>query len=516
MPRFPSATSFSRAIVSGPLRLALASVIGAAAGIGPATPARAYESEVEASLAAQFYTLESPYGEPLLRRRRYTNTLGMALYDLQGDRRPGGPTLSFRSRVRLDADLGQDPAERDPRSPRFVPGLEQAPFDLMYAYLEGERYFGGSFGFRLGRQYVADVLGWWSFDGADVALTTPAFLRLEAYGGLEQRAGLPLLTTPRYQADGVARGSRDDLRADQWTSYLNQSAVAPAFGVALETSDLTWLHARATYRRVTNRDSVVVSPFLPADGVLRTYKADRVSTERVGASARLTPVDFGALSGSLVYDFYNGVLSEQALGLDLFPTHRLTVGADYERILPTFDADSVFNWFSHSAMTSYTGRADLAFTRRLDAAVNAGARVFETLGDPATYAASFDQGTIKRELDPFAAVLGRYRYNAGSVSLRSQAELGARGHRVGADVTQRELYANGYYDSMVVLSLYDFKDELRPDRHATSFSYVLGGGVMPGGLGDRARVGFEWEHAMNRLVGQRYRLLATLDIQVFR
>lgn len=478
--------------------------------------ASAYESEVDASVAAQFYSLESPYGEPLLRRRRYTNTLGIALYDLQGERAPRGPVLSFRSRVRLDADLGQDPAERDPNSARFVPGLEQAPFDLMYAYLEGDRYFGGGFGFKLGRQYVADVLGWWSFDGAEVALATPAHLRLEAYGGLEQRSGLPLLTTPRFQADGVARGSRDDLRSDQWTSYLNQAAVAPAVGVALETSDLWWLHARVTYRRVTNRDSVVVSPFLPADGVLRTVTEDRISTERVGGSLRLQPVSFGALSGSIVYDFYAGLVSEQAVALDAYASARLTLGADYERLVPTFDADSVFNWFAHSAMTSYTGRTVYTFSRRLDAALNFGAREYRTLGDPATYATSSDESAVRRELDPFALLFGRYRFNDGSVSLRSQAELGARGHRVGADVTTRKTFANGYYDGLVVLSLYDFKDELRADRYATSFSYVLGGGLRPGGLGDRARLGLEWEHTMNRLVGQRYRVLATLELTVLR
>jgi hypothetical protein len=491
---------------------------GAIAVLALATAERAgaYETEVDTATTAQFYTLESPSGEPLLRRRRYTSTLGMALLELQGERRVNGPTLSFRSRLRLDADLGQDPAERDPRSDRFIPGLEQAPFDLMYAYLEGERYLDGAFGFRLGRQYVADVLGWWSFDGAYLGLATPAYFRLEAYGGAEQRSGLPLLGTPRYQADGVARGSREELVADQWTSYLDQSELAPAFGFALETSDLTWIHARVGYRRVTNRDSVVVSPFLPSDGILRRVTTERVSTERAGASIRLTPLDLGALTGGVVYDFYNGVVSEQALGLDVFATSRLTVGADYERTLPTFDADSVFNWFAHSAVTSVTGRADARFTRRFDASAVTGVRVFETLGDPATYAATLDQERTTREADPFAMLFGRYRYNDGRVSVRSQAELGARGHRVGADVTHVKTFERGYYDSLVVLSLYDFADSHRPGRYATSFSYVLGFGLLPDGFGDRARLGVEWEHAMNRLVGQRYRALATLDLSVFR
>ena len=57
----------------------------------------------------------------------------------------------------------------------------------MVAYLEGRDYFGGFFGFRLGRQYVIDPLGWWSFDGALARLSTPVFFAVEAYGGFEQR-----------------------------------------------------------------------------------------------------------------------------------------------------------------------------------------------------------------------------------------------------------------------------------------------------------------------------------------
>jgi hypothetical protein len=440
----------------------------------------------------------------------------MALYDLDGDASGRGPTLTFRSRLRLDADLGQDPAERDPSSTRYVPGLEQAPLDLMYAYLEGDRYLNGSLGFRLGRQYVIDMLGFWSFDGAEVTLAAPGYLRLEAYGGFEQRAGLPLLTTPRFQADGVARGSRDDLRGDQWTSYLEQSRVAPALGVALETADVNWLHARVTYRRVTNSDTVVVSPFADENGNLRTTSGSRVSSEKVGASLRIVPFPAAALAGSVVYDLYSRVFATQALALDVFPARWAVLGLDYERIVPTFDADSIFNWFAHSAMTSFTARADGRLSRRLDAAVTGGTRLYQTLGDPATYSTDPNQEAIRRELDPFATLAGRYRYNDGSVSVRGQAEVGDRGHRVGGDVTSKKTFDAGYYDTLVVLSLYDFNDELRPDRYATSFSYVLGLGILPNALGARSRLGVEWEQSMNRLVGQRYRILATLDLSVFR
>lgn len=495
-------------------------LIAALAGSVPfsfAPCAQAYETEVDASVQAQFYTFESPYGQPLVRVRRYTDTLGLALHDLQGDKSAQGPVLTFRSRLRLDADFGKDPGESDPNSPRFIPGVKQAPFDLMYAYLDGQRYFGGLVGFRLGRQYVTDMLGWWSFDGALVSLDTPAFLRIEAYAGLEQRSGVPLLGTPRYQADGVARGSREGLANDQWTSFLEQSSVAPAVGVALATSGLGWLDARVTYRRVTNRDTVLVSPFADAGDGFLYVGGDRVSTERFGASARIEDFDLGAVFASTAYDLYTQATSELDAGIDAYVSRKLTLGADYEYYLPTFDGDSIFNWFERAAQTSLTGRADARLSRRLDVAARGGIRVFESLEDPAASSATGEPATGKTELDVIASLGGGYRWNDGSVSVTSVLETGDRGHRVGGDVTTRKTYDAGYYDTLVVLSLYDWNDELRPDRYATSFAYVLGAGISPGlDVLDTARLGVEWEHAMNRLVGQSYRVLATLDLSVLR
>jgi hypothetical protein len=499
-------------------RGALAVLLGAGV-LGVCEPARAYETEVDASVDAQFYTLQSPYGEPLIRKRRFTETVGLALYDLQGEKSTNGPALTFRSRLRLDADFGKDPQEHNPNSPRYIPGTEQAPLDLMYMYLEGERYFGGLVGFRVGRQYLMDMLGFWSFDGALVSLSTPVFLRVEAYGGFEQRSGLPLLGTPRYTADGVARTSRDDLASNQWTSYLEQSEVAPAVGVALATTDLGWLDARVTYRRVINRDSVLVSPFADAGGGFLYVGGDRVSTERVGASGRISDFDYGAIFASNVYDLYTGETTELALGADAYLTRSIMLGADYDYYLPTFDADSIFNWFEHAAQRSVTGRADVRFSRRLDAAASGGVRIFESLDDPEEVVAwgTYPAVAGTTEVDFIGSVGGGYRWNDGSVSARSVLETGDRGHRVGGDVTTKKTFDAGYYDTLVVLSLYDWEDSLRPDRYATSFAYVLGAGFSPGiEILSRGRLGVEWEHAMNRLVGHRYRVLATLDFSVLR
>lgn len=493
--------------------------LGLGAGLGTAREARALQTEIDATLDAQFYSLASPYGSPLVQRRRYTQTLALNLYDIQADRRPLGPTLSFKSRLRLDSDFGQRPEERNPDSASYIPGLVEAPVDVMYAYLEGQRYMDGYLGFRIGRQYVVDSLGFWSFDGAEVMITTPAYLALEAYAGFEQRGGLPMLSTSRFEAGGVSRGDRSGLGFGQSPSFLQQSKLAPAYGFAIETSGLQFLRSRFTYRKVINRDAVLVSPFLDPSGGLAYALGDRTSSERLGYSLRVDKSDLGAMLGSIVYDLYVQRVSQYNAGLDWFASNRAVVGASLDYFLPTFDADSIFNWFAHRGTTSGTLRADLAFSREFELAASGGVRMFTTEGDPATYAASsapnLDQ--VSRTFNYLGTFGGRYRFWDGTLALNTMAETGDAGHRYGGDVTGRKQFDGGYYDSLAMLSLYDWEDALRPDRGATSFSYVLGGGVNPNFLSfSKGRLGVEWEHTMNHLVGQRFRMLATLNFSVLR
>lgn len=500
-------------------RASITALLLGAVALARAEPARAYEAEVDASVSAQYYSLRSPYGDPVLRRRRYTQMLSLGVYDIEGDPGPFGPELMFRARMRMDSDFGVEGAEHSPtRGTRYVPGLEPAPLDLMYAYLEGRQYLGGYLGFRVGRQYVGDVLGWWSFDGALLRLTTPAYFEVEAYGGFEQRGGLPMLSTQRFEADGVWRGDRSELESDQYPSFLQQERLAPAYGFAIATTGVKWLSTRLSYRKVINRDTVYISPFADPGGGLGVVGGDRVSTERVGQALTLSDAELGAVSGSAVYDVYNQLVSEYRGSIDWYATDQLSLGAEYEYFLPTFDADSIFNWFSHHGMTTALGRVSLALSRRFDAGLSGGVKWFETEGDPDSYAESQLGGVTPerdtaRLLDLLGTASARYRWADGSVALGGFGEVGERGHRTGGDVTTRQAFAGGFYDTLVVLSLYDWEDGLRPERGATSFSYVLGGGVRPV---DATRLGLEWEHSMNRLVGQRYRLLATLELSVLR
>jgi hypothetical protein len=224
----------------------------------------------------------------------------------------------------------------------------------------------------------------------------------------------------------------------------------------------------------------------------------------------------GALNGSVVYDFYNQIFSQYALSADAYLSARATVGLSFDRYTPTFDGDSIFNWFSHSPMTSALARGDVRFSRRLSATLSGGVRWFETEGSSHDYATNPDLSRTGRLFDLSLDGGGRYDDGRDSVSLRAGGETGKRGHRLGGDIGGRRRFS-ARYDGMCLLSLWDWSDALRPDRDATSFGYVLGAGVTPGpNFFARSRFGLELEHEMNRVVGQRFRALLTLDLTVLK
>jgi hypothetical protein len=469
----------------------------AAPALAFAPDARAYDAAVDATFSAQIYQVTSPTGS-FLRRRRFTETLSLRVRDLQGDHDPDGPTMGAVARLRLDADFGQDPAERDPGSPgRYVPGLAEEPLDLMMAYVEGQNYAHGLVGFRLGRQYVIDPLGWWSFDGGLVRLTTPAHFAVEAYGGSEQRGGMPL-SSSRFEADGVFRGSRRGMDPYLWPAYLSESRLAPAYGVAVASSGVSWLDTRLTYRKVENRDTVVVAPFADASGNFATTGGARVSSERVGWAGTATAADLGSLQGNVVYDALVRRPTEYGASLDWLPSPTIDVGADAGYFLPTFDGDSIWNWFVHMGTTTLQGRARWAATRRVSFGASGGVRRFDSEGEGAL-------------VDVLGSIDGAYRAPEETASLRLMNESGERGRRRGGDAATRRFFVRGLYDASAIVSVYDWSDPLRTRGSATSFTYVLGGGFRPL---PRTRLGVEWEHSMNDLVGQRFRALCTLDLTV--
>lgn len=484
-------------------------------------PALAVEPEVTSDTAAQFYEVTSPDGTRVLTRRRFTSTLGVGALDLLSkdkvrEQNPLAPDLVFRARVRFDSDYGALAAEEDPSlASSVVPGFSRGRLDLMYAYVEGRRFANGVLGFKLGRQYVTDVLGWWSFDGATVRATTPFFMAVEAYGGLEQRGGMPL-STPRFERDGVLRGSRIGYDPTTWSAY-QPSSLAPAFGAALESQGVSFLHSRLTYRRVYNTGESNVSMFQPGLRSSALYDGTRVSSERIGYAFDGSLPSVGGLRGGLAYDLYVAKFSQLYLSTDVYATQKLTLSADFDHFRPTFDADSIWNLFVTGPTNDLGARFAYQASDSFGVSGGGHVRMFENatgpeedtrgkspLADANQYAAS------PLYLNGGGNVAAKYRYTRGNVTVRGAADGGGTGGRAGGDVYADHTFQKRYLVSARV-GAWAWKDSLRPDRSATSLGYVLGAGYI---FSPRSQALVEFEHDMNRIVGNRFRLMLWLSLAV--
>lgn len=533
-------------------------------GVTSAATARAADFEVNSDTAFQAYEVTDPWGDTVLERRRLTESLQLGAYSLQGNYVPGKADYSVVIRMRLDADFGVNTGARagettyatsdGSRGLRYIPGLDPAPLDIMYGYVEGKNLANGLLGFRLGRQYMNDMLGWWAFDGGMVRVTTPYYVQAEIYGGLEERGGLPL-STSRFESQGVWRGTHQGWGTDPsqpiYTDYPSFLLVepAPAFGFALESVGPSFIHGRFDYRRVMNTGAAISQQFADPGGGYKTVSGTRVSQEKLGYSLDANKNDLGGVKGGFVYDLYNQIVSTWYAGLEVYGGQHLTVGADWEYYVPTFDADSIWNWFTHSPVETLSGRAAIYVTRRFDMSLSGGARIWQADGDPNTWAqgqcqalqlgpnclgsysadpystaagAAYSRDDANRKLSSTVDAMGnlaaRYRWNTGNVNLRSMLEAGDRGRRVGGDVDGEKKLDGGRYSLGARLSLYNWDDPLRLDRagandgkpeNVTSFSYVLGAGYRPAKVADFK---IEWEHDMNELVGQRFRILGLVNL----
>jgi hypothetical protein len=500
---------------------ALAAAAVASASVSPA-PARAAEPEITSETSAQFYEVRSPTGETVIARRRLTTTLGVGVYDLIDKvEDPTAPSLIFRARMRYDADYGGASAETDVTNfGRFVPGFERGPVDLMYGYVEGRRFLHGWLGFKLGRQYVVDSLGWWSFDGGLVRVTSPYYVAAEIYGGAEQRGGLPL-STGRFEGEGVWRGDRSPAGGAysplEWPSF-QPNGVAPAFGVALESTGVTWLHGRLTYRRVYNTGRSNVSQFAPATTEPVSYDGARVSQERVGYSVDGTLANVGGAKAGFAYDMYQAKMGNVFASVDAYAGKRVTISADYDYYVPTFDADSIWNFFMAMPMNDLGLRAEWDASDHVGLSAGARGRLFslqtgpESTDEPSS--PNLPQGNYYPS-SRFEAMGGgnlgaRWRMGEGSLGARGAMDFAKNGERLGVDV-----YGDRTLEQRYVFQgragVWQWDDGLREDRDAVGVAYAVGAGYK---LFPRSLALAEFEHDINRISGQRFRVMLWLTLAV--
>lgn len=510
------------------LQQRLATVVAGLALIAAPKAARAYDAEVDAQTIGQAYQLKGLSGDPILSRRRVTQSLQLGVYNLT-EPKVDGPEVSFKARMRIDADFGMSSAEyslRDGYAPsRYVPLLQPAPIDLMYAYVEGRRFAKGWISFKVGRQYVTDPLGWYGFDGALFRVTTPAYFMVEAYGGWEARGGLPLSSDPqigRWEMGGVVRQNRSDYPSSGYPSVQPQS-LAPMYAFAIESAGPTWIHGRLTYRKAynTGRSYVAGSGALLGPDEMGIYDKARTSSERIGWAANATLGEYAGVRGNLIYDLYGKQWSDIEVGVDGYLGKRVTASVDYQYFKPIFDADSIFNVFGIEPMDDASLRLEVEPTDRLSISADGTVRRYRS-DTPDTSTAAIattpynGNTTVASSYAPGGGLRARYRWQTARLMLRGSGLTGDQGTRVGADISyDKTLLERVLLDGRI--SLWKFSDKLRRDaygntRDATSVGYVLGAGYK---FSPEANGMLQFEHDMNRLVGMRYRVMAVLNVRVW-
>ena len=541
-----------------------AAVVACLLSFFPATTVLASRAIVHADTQAQAYQLRNRWGEPVLSRHRVTQTLGLDVTGIgQPDDEdevdqlpyysPDDVHVSFHARMRLDADFGLDQREITLASHNgyYVPGLQRAPFDLMFGYFDISNVANGLMSARLGRQYVIDALGWWSFDGALVRLQLPLYFAVEGYSGWEQRGGFPL-STSRYEMNGTWRGDRLRMDPTLYPEFL-EASMAPAQGVSFETIGVPYVHGRVAYRKVWNTGTVTTR-LAPNQQSMLTYSGWRTSQERLAASADATVDEYGLMHGAVVYDLLRSMVTSWRASVDVFATSYLTVGVDVDREIPVFDGDSIWNWFATDPTFNVLTRGDLTITERLRTSLAAGVRWVDVKGErsndfvadtsnvasPTGANINFDTvntaltaAPMSQKIDVIARAAAQWQLDSGNVGLAALTDRGSRGHRDGVDVFGDIEFAQRYGLS-ARLSLYDWQDAFAgtsvtgsplastasgttssesSDPSVTSFSYVLGSAYR---FFDHMLTRIEWEHDINRRVGHRYRVLASLQVKVMR
>lgn len=484
----------------------MARAVLAAAGVLAGAPtARAADAWVHAQSELQLYAVRSPYGAPVLQRQRLVHQLALDALGAPRARDSSTVTWAFHGRLRLDGDYGITPEERDPnRQGTFIPGLATSPVDLSYGYLNVTGLFADTTAITVGRQLTFNSLGFWSYDGAQVAFVPGGLFELSLLGGWEQRGGIPLLSTSRYEADGVFRGNREGMSGPQWPSYLSSSSLAPAVGATF--SWLAWrgLRARVDYRRVTQSDRVVTLPFADASGKLQSFEGRRISSEKVGVGAGLDLPPKLSVDGAWVFDLYQRKTEVHRATGSYRPSEQWRLGLGYHYRQPLFDADSIFNWFGARGNVSATATTTYEPISAFQLTATFGMR-WLGIGPKQLLSEALSVGPEGGK-NAFFRLDSSYFGSDFTLGSGTHYESGDGGTRYSTDLSyRRSLFERRLLITQLV-SAGQWQNPWFAERGQSTFMYVLGARLYPGA---RQEFGIEWEHVLAEGPLQRFRVLAT-------
>ncbi len=326
-------------------------LLAAALALSPAA-ARGFDQQITSTLWARGYAVPAADGS-LISRRRIVEDLHLAAWNIiEGSDDPyyEGPRLAVELSLTIDTDFAVGGSESDPgNSSSYVPGLTPLSMDLMFFHLDATGLLGGALDLRVGRQVRLGTLGFFAFDGVETALHLPVAARFSSWLGYEVRGG-HALGWDALELDGTDSGGRQGMEADLYPDRTEPESRL-AVGTEIDWSPRRWLDAGVALRVVGLTGPLAEQRY---GARLALGQAPLLARGRVAVDpmfVRSDDTNAAAREGTLV--------SEVDASLEVIPSERITMAAEYHLYRPIFEADSIFNVFDLAAQNDAGARIDL-------------------------------------------------------------------------------------------------------------------------------------------------------------
>jgi len=402
-----------------------------------------------------------PNSTDLLSRRRLVQYVNLGAYNLLPPKKKTDAHRAFEegqlhlvTSMRLRHDFGTYLRDGEDPAAQTLQSVDGRQVDVLFAYLEGQN-LGGVVDLRVGRQFEMSGLDFYAFDGAWTKIHLPVVpLAIEAFGGL-MIDGSQLFGFPTFETDGTSGTPRD-------------RAFSPMTGAAVSLDGISWLDARAAYRR-TWTPTALNSETIDADGATGLASAVDQEILSLSAAARLAKGKITPYT-AMRYNLGTARLDDVSAGLHLAMGPRQSVRALYIRTIPAFDLDSIFNVFTNEAFEDVRVVFESRPSSRWILAARSQNRIFrESL--------TSELGTEPRRnvrVGVGGGVTAAYRLPRFALRADSYALGGQGGLRAGGSVDTRTMVAwNRLSLDGRVYGVY-YRDEFTESRRGYSFAVQAG------------------------------------------
>jgi hypothetical protein len=267
---------------------------------------------------------------------------------------------------------------------------------------------------------------------------------------------------------------------------------------------------------VYNTNDSIVSQFQDGDLSPVTYSGTRLSQEKLGYAINANAPKLGGVSGGVVYDFYANATTNVWASADFYVTKKIIASLDYDYFQPSYDADSIWNFFALYPMNDFGAHVLYDATQKISFAVGGHVRAFQdqTTNDasPASRVGndSIAPGVAQYTFNGGGTASARFRRRDTLITANASANFGDEGDRAGGDVAAERIF-DTHYIFNARGGVWHWEDKLRPDRSAVSYGVMVGGGYR---FFRNSQIGVEWENDFNQLVGWRIRVLSYLRLAV--